>query len=111
MTLNEIKQQSKPSLLNTRVAFRLDKNDLNTFKEFLKGCEIKLYFENCINNFNQITTFSDIKEFTYTYKKDKAYTISISNEVLNKVDFLSNEYNISVSDLFRYIVLKSINKG
>jgi len=110
MDLNYIKQKSILDNKSVRVAFRLNHDDLNTFRAKLKNIEIKIYFENCIKYFLDIQNFKDVKQFYYKYTKDKSYTIVLNHEIDILLHDLSKNLNLSKSDILRYILLKTINK-
>lgn len=110
MNLNDIIEKSIFIDNSTRLSLRLNKDDLNTFKKVIKNCTIKNFFENCIKNFYNIDDFKDINSFYYMYTKDKSFTFSIDINYKTKLENLSKNLNLDISDIIRFIILKTINK-
>lgn len=110
MKLNEIITKSIFVDNSLRLSLRLNKDDLNTFKKVIENCTIKNFFENCIKNFYNIDEFKDIKDFYYIYTKDKSFTFSIDINYKTKLEILSKNLNLDISDIIRFIILKTISK-
>lgn len=109
MDLNH-NNSSKNIDIGLSVAVRLSKEDVKTFQLLMKDKSIKDYFGSCINNFKDINEFGDIDDFYYKYTKETTFAFKLNEDIKRKVKDLSKNLNISESNIYRYIVLKTINK-
>lgn len=111
MLLSEVIKNSIFKDNSIRLSLRLNKDDLISFKKVIEKCTIKIYFESCIQNFYIIKEFQDAKDFYYKYTKDKSFTFSIDIDYKIKLEKIAKNLNLDISDVLRYIVLKTINKN
>ena len=112
ITLSKIREDMRNNKEATnRVAFRLAQGDLDAFLQKLKGIELKHYFQDSLFHFKNIEDFKDVGSFVYKYTKEKSYTIVLNLSSCKILDELSTEFNLTQSDILRYIVLKTLNKN
>ena len=112
ITLSKIREDMRNNKeVTNRVAFRLAQGDLDAFLQKLKGIELKHYFQDSLFHFKNIEDFKDVGSFVYKYTKEKSYSIVLNLSSCKILDELSTEFNLTQSDILRYIVLKTINKN
>ena len=112
ITLSKIREDIRNNTeVTNRVSFRLAQGDLDAFLRELKGLELKQYFQDSLLYFHNIEDFKDVKTFVYKYTKEKSYTIVLNLSSCKILDEVSTGFNLTQSDILRYIVLKTLNKN